>query len=88
MTIIELEVPDDKMVPKVVQACKMLIGVSSVKVQRKEKTKTRIYDPETGEYLNDEVVKAIEEAHDDMKHGRLKTYHSVDDMYNDLGISV
>ena len=39
MTIIELEVPDDKMVPKVVQACKMLIGVSSVKVQRKPKAK-------------------------------------------------
>ena len=41
MTIIELEVPDDKMVPKVVQACKMLIGVSSVKVQRKPKAKSQ-----------------------------------------------
>jgi hypothetical protein len=41
MTIIELEVPDDKMVPKVVQVCKMLIGVSSVKVQRKPKAKSQ-----------------------------------------------
>lgn len=41
MTIIELEVQDDKMVPKVVQACKMLIGVSSVKVQKKAKAKSQ-----------------------------------------------
>ena len=33
-------------------------------------------------------VKAIEQAHDDMKHGRLKTYNSADEMFKDLGINV
>jgi DNA-binding protein YbaB len=48
----------------------------------------RLYDPETGEYLNDKTMKAIEEAHDDMKQGRLKSYDSVDEMFQDLGIKV
>lgn len=54
----------------------------------KAATKTRIYDPETGCYLKDSVVKSIEEAHEDMKHGRLKAYESVDEMFQDLGINV
>ena len=41
-----------------------------------------------GEYLNDKTMKAIEEAHEDMKHGRLKSYDSVDAMFKDLGINV
>lgn len=85
MATIVLQVPDESLVSKVKQACKMLMGVASVKVQ---KAKTRIYDPETGCYMNDRAVKAIEEAHEDMKHGRLKTYHSVDAMFQDLGINV
>ena len=48
--------------------------------------KSRLYDPETGEYLNDKTMKAIEEAHDDMQQGRLKSYESVDAMFQDLGI--
>ena len=36
------------------------------KVSPKSATKHRLYDPETGEYLNDETMKAIEQAHDDM----------------------
>ncbi|MBR2776699.1 MAG: hypothetical protein IKD75_06275 [Prevotella sp.] len=50
--------------------------------------KPRLYDPETGEYLNDKTMKAIEEAHDDLKQGRLKSYESVDTMFQDLGINV
>ncbi len=50
--------------------------------------KTRIYDPETGCYLKDSVVKSIEQAHEDLKHGRLKSYESVDEMFQDLGINV
>ena len=49
---------------------------------------SRLYDPETGEYLNDKTMKAIEEAHDDMKQGRLKSYEAVDAMFQDLGINV
>lgn len=67
------------------RAISMLKGVTKVKAQ---KAKTRLYDPETGEYLNDETMKAIEQAHDDMKHGRLKTYSSADEMFKDLGINV
>ena len=48
--------------------------------------KSRLYDSETGEYLNEKTMKAIEEAHDDMKQGRLKSYDSGDAMFQDLGI--
>ena len=64
------------------------LGVLMHKVSPKSATKHRLYDPETGEYLNDETMKAIEQAHDDMKHGRLKTYSSADEMFKDLGINV
>ena len=67
------------------RAISMLKGVTKVKAQ---KAKTRLYDPETGKYLNDETMKAIKQAHDDMKHGRLKTYSSADEMFKDLGINV
>ena len=66
----------------------MIVGVASVKVQKPAKEKTRIYDPETGCYLKDSVVKSIEQAHEDMKHGRLKAYESVDELFQDLGINV
>jgi hypothetical protein len=85
MATIVLQVPDENLVTKVKQACKMLMGVTSVKVQ---KSKNRIYDPETGQYLNDKTVKAIEQGHDDLKNGRLKAYDSVDDMFKDLGLNV
>ena len=63
------------------------LGVFVAKVTPKAAPKKRIFDPETGCYLKDSVVKSIEKAHDDMKHGRLKTYASVDDMFQDLGIN-
>ena len=65
------------------------LGVLMHKVSPKRSaTKARIYDPETGCYLKDSVVKSIEQAHEDMKHGSLKTYESVDEMFQDLGINV
>lgn len=85
MATLVLQVADESLVQKVKQACKMLVGVTSVKVQR---PKTRIYDPETGLYMNDRAVKDIEQAHDDLKHGRLKSYDSVDDMFKAMGINV
>ena len=60
------------------------LGVLMHKVSPRSATKHRLYDPETGEYLNDETMKAIEQAHDDMKHGRLKTYSSADEMFKDI----
>ena len=64
------------------------LGVLMHKVSPKTTAKTRIYDPETGCYLKDSVVKSIEQAHEDMKHGRLKAYESVDEMFQELGINV
>ena len=78
-------ISDLSMVNDIKKAISMLKGVTTVK---KQKTRPRLYDPETGEYLNDETMKAIEQAHDDMKHGRLKTYSSADEMFKDLGINV
>jgi hypothetical protein len=88
MATLVSQIPDESLVQKVKQACKMIVGVASVKVQKPAKEKTRIYDPETGCYLKDSVVKSIEQAHEDMKHGRLKAYESVDELFQDLGINV
>ena len=88
MATLVLQIPDESLVQKVKQACKMIVGVASVKVEKPVKEKTRIYDPETGCYLKDSVVKSIEQAHEDMKHGRLKAYESVDELFQDLGINV
>ena len=56
--------------------------------EERQVAKLRLYNPETGEYLNDKTMKAIEDAHEDMKHGRLKAYDSVDAMFKDMGINV
>lgn len=63
------------------------LGVLVQKVTPKTAVKTRLYDPETGCYLKDSVVKSIEEAREDMKQGRLKSYDSVDEMFQELGIN-
>ena len=62
------------------------LGVLVQKVTPKVSKKNRIYDTETGHYLKDSVVKSFKEAHSDMKHGRLKSYDSADEMFQDLGI--
>ena len=86
MATLVLQIPDENLVNKVKQACKMLVGVASVKVQKTAKQKTRIYDPETGEYMNDRAVRDIEQALDDAKHGRLTTYNSVDEFFKEMGL--
>ena len=57
-------------------------------IERKRTAKPRLYDPETGCYFKDSVVRSIEQAHEDMKHGRLKAYESVDEMFKELGVNV
>ncbi len=86
MATLVLQVPDESLVKKVKQACKMLMGVTSVKIQKPAKEKTSIYDPETGLYMNERAVRDIEQALDDAKHGRLKTYDSVDDFFKEMGL--
>lgn len=71
MATIILQVPDESLVTKVKQACKMLMGVASVKVQ-----KSKEYDiTKTAGY---------KEAMDDVKHGRVTHYDSVDDMFRSI----
>ena len=71
MATLVLQVPDESIVSKVKQACKMLVGVASVKVQ-----KSKEYDiTKTAGYR---------EAMDDVKHGRIHHAESVDDMFKDI----
>ena len=75
MATILLNVPDESLVSKVKQVCKMLQGVASVKVQRPKSediTKTAGY----------------KEAMEDIRHGRVSTYESVDQLFEELGIKV
>ncbi len=77
MATIVLQVPDETLVPKVKQACKMLMGVVSVKIEHpKAKTKTSAAE-------NFDITKtaAFKEALDDVKHGRVTRADSVDDMF-------
>ncbi|MBR7055089.1 MAG: response regulator [Prevotella sp.] len=71
MATLILQVPDESLVQKVKQACKMLVGVSSVKEVKPKKldiTKTAGY----------------REAMDDVKHGRVYHANSVDDMFKQI----
>ena len=63
----------------------MIVGVASVKVQKPAKQKCRLYDPETGVYLNDKTMKVIEDA---LKGKNVTSYASADDMFKALGIEV
>ena len=78
MATLVLQIPDESLVSKVKQACKMIVGVASVQVQRPAKEKE--YDiTKTAGYR---------EAMDDVKHGRVTRYATVDEMFKDLGINV
>jgi hypothetical protein len=74
MATLVLQVADENLVQKVKQACKMIVGVTSVKVQRPAKEK--VYDITK--------TKAFQEALDDVKHGRVTHYDSVDDMFKSV----
>ena len=73
MATIVLQVEDESLVAKVKQACKMLMGVTSVKVQ---KTSQRVDDiTKTAHY---------KAAMDDVKNGRVYHASSVDDMFKQI----
>ncbi len=80
MATIVLQVPDESLVSKVKQACKMLMGVASVRVQK----------PTTVQQKEHDITKTagFREALDDVKHGRVSSYDSVDDLFKELGINV
>lgn len=65
------------MLEQIKQAISLLRGVVSVNVK---KTKPKEYD----------ITKTagFREAMDDIEHGRVSTYDSVDDLFKELGISI
>ena len=74
-----VSISDLSMLKDIKKAISMLKGVTAVK---KQKIKPRLYDPETGEYLNDETMKLIEDVHS----GKEPVYQaeSVDDMFQKI----
>ena len=74
MATLVLQIPDESLVSKVKQACKMIVGVASVR--RLQPAKKKVYDiTKTAGYR---------EAMDDVKHGRVHHADSVDDMFKDI----
>ena len=49
-------------IANVTRAIKMLRGVTSIRPAKAKVKKPRLYDPETGEYLNDKTMKIIEDV--------------------------
>ncbi len=75
MATIVLQVPEENLVSKVKQACKMLMGVTSVKVQKSQSKAEDI--TKTAHY---------KAAMDDVKNGRVTTYESLEDFYKEMGL--
>lgn len=73
MATIVLQVPDESLVSKVKQACKMLMGVTSIKVQKST--------PKVDDITKTTHYKA---AMDDVKNGHIYHANSVDDMFNQI----
>ena len=65
MTAITINIPNRK-----VSFFKKLIAEMGWTYEVKEEAKPRLYDPETGEYLNDKTMKAIE----DVRSGKEPVY--------------
>ena len=76
MATIVLNVPDESLVSKVKQICKMLQGVTSVKVERPKKVK------------EEDVTKTqgYQEAMEDIELGRVTQYDSLKDFYKEMGL--
>lgn len=74
MATIILQVPDESLVTKVKQACKMIVGVASVKVKKDVQTD----EPDITH------TASFREALDDIEHGRVMHADSVDDMFKQI----
>ena len=77
-----VSISDMSMLKDIKKAISMVKGVTKVKTQKVKKTRPRLYDPETGEYLNDETMKLIEDIHS----GKEPVYRaeSVEDMFQKI----
>ena len=100
MATIVLQVPDESLVTKVKQACKMLMGVASVKVLSKREKSDACIDSSEREAARRNVkvekpkayditkTAGYKEAMDDVKNGRVTEYDSVEDLFQKLGIAL
>ena len=75
MATIVLDVQDESLLTQIKKACQLLKGVASVRVH---KTK------------NEDIAKTTgyKEAMEDIRLGRVSTYESVDQLFEELGIKV
>ena len=76
MATILLNVPDESLLAQLKKACQMLKGVASVKVLK------------SSEENDITETDGYKEAMDDVKHGRVTHYDSVDQLFEELGIAV
>ena len=70
-------------IANVTRAIRMLRGVTAIRPAKVKAKKPRLYDPETGEYLNDKTMKVIEDAH---KGIGVTHYDSLQDFYKEMGL--
>ena len=98
MATIVLQVEDESLVAKVKQACKMLMGVTSVKVLSKREKSDACIDTSEREAARrnvkvqktsqrvDDITKTAhyKAAMDDVKNGRVYHASSVDDMFKQI----
>lgn len=75
-----VSISDMSMMKDIKKAISLLKGVTKVKAQ---KAKPRLFDPETGKYLNDKTMKVIEDAH---KGIGVTSYNSLQDFYKEMGL--
>jgi len=100
MATIVLQVEDESLVAKVKQTCKMLMGVTSVKVLSKREKSDACIDSSEREAARrnvkvqktsqrvDDITKTAhyKAAMDDVKNGRVTTYASLEDFYKEMGL--
>lgn len=81
MTELTIQINNDSIIPSLKKILMSISGVVSVKA-KKTPSRPRLYDPETGEELNEKTVKLIT----DLEAGREKTkdFDSVDSLMKDL----
>ena len=101
MATLVLQVPDESLVQKVKQACKMLVGVASVKVvSKREKSQAclsssereqaqaqlKVQKPAKEKEYDITKTAGYREAMDDVKNGRVTHYDSLKDFYKEMGL--
>ena len=101
MATLVLQIPDENLVNKVKQACKMIVGVTSVKVvSKREKSQAclsssereqaqaqlKVQKPAKEKEFDITKTAGYREAMDDVKNGRVTHYDSLKDFYKEMGL--